>query len=89
MKTAGTNIRLSKLTQEDFPQWGKMGEGWGKTLHMVLGVPPCFPHFSPQGEGSQEEIYAILLVKMKVFSAYEASPTGEKWGRGWKVAEEV
>ena len=86
MKTAGTNIRLSKLTLEDFPQWGKVGEGWGKTLDMVLRVLPCFPHFPPQGEGSQDQICATLLIKMKVFNAYEASPTGGKWG---KVGEEV
>ena len=47
--TAG---RLSKLSLEDFPQWGKVGEGWGKTLDMVFRVPQCFPHFLPQGEGS-------------------------------------
>ena len=86
MKTADTNIRLSKITLEAFPQWGKVGEGLGKTLDMVLRVPPCFPHFSPQGEGSQEQIYEILLVRMKVFNAYKASPTGGKWG---KVGEEV
>ena len=63
-----------------------VGEGWGKTLNMVLRVPPCFPNFSPQGEGSQEQIYEILLVRMKVFNAYKASPTGGKWG---KVGEEV
>ena len=81
--TAG---RLSKLTLEDFPHWEKVGEGWGKTLDMVLRVPPCFPHFPPQGEGSQEQIYAILHVRMKVSKAYEGSPTGGKWG---KVGEEV
>ena len=73
--TAG---RLSKLTIEDFPHWGKVGKGRGKTLAMVLRVPPCFPHFSPQVEGSQEQIYAILHVRMKVSKAYEASPTGGK-----------
>ena len=71
--TAG---RLSKLTLEDFPHWGKLGEGWGTTLDMVFKVPPCFPHFLQQGEGSQDQISATLLIKMKVFNAYEASPTG-------------
>ena len=53
---------------------------------MVFKVPPCFPHFLPQGEGSQDQICATLLIKMKVFNAYEASPTGGKWG---KKGEEV
>ena len=60
---------------EDFPHRGKVGEGWGKTLVMVLRVPPCFPHFSPQGEGTKDQICATLLIKMKVLNAYEASPT--------------
>ena len=81
--TAG---RLSKLILEGFPHWGKVGEGWGKTLDMVLRVLPCFLHFPPQGEGSQDQTCATLLIKMKVFNAYEASPTGGKWG---KVGEEV
>ena len=63
-----------------------MGEDWGKTLEIVLRVPPCFPHFSPQGEGSQDQICVTLLIKIKVYEAYEASPTGGKWG---KVGEEV
>ena len=61
--TAG---RLSKLTIEDFPHWGKVGEDWGKTLEIVLRVPPCFPHFSPQGEGSQDQICATLLIKTRL-----------------------
>ena len=89
MKTAGTNIRLSKLTLEDFPQWGKAGEGWGKTLHRVLRVPPCFPHFSPQGEGSQGQIYGFFLVRMKVSNAFKASPTGRKWGKKGEGGKEV
>ena len=80
MKTAGTHIRLSKLTLEDFPQWGKVGEGWGKTLDMVLRVSPYFPLFPPQGKCSKDQICATLLIKMKVFNTYKASPTGVKWG---------
>ena len=45
-------------------------------------LPPLFP----EGEGSQEEIYVILLVRMMVFNDHKASPTGGKWG---KVGEEV
>ena len=48
---------------------------------MVLRVLPCFSHFLPQGEGSQDQIWATLLIKMKVYDAYEASPTGGKWGK--------
>ena len=40
----------------------------------------------PLGENSQEQICAILLLKMKVFNDHEASPIGEKWG---KMGEEV
>ena len=65
----------------DFPHWGKVGEGWGKTLDMFFRVPPCFPNFSPQGEGFQEQIFANFVVKMIVIKAYGASPTGGKWGK--------
>ena len=53
---------------------------------MVLRVPPCFPDFPPKGEGSKDQICATLLIKMKVFNAFKASPIGGKWG---KVGEEV
>ena len=59
---------------------------------MVLRVPICFPHFSPQGEGSKDQISATLLIKMKVFIAYEAPPTGGKWGRmgeGWGKTQDM
>ena len=58
-----------------------MGEGLGKTLDMVLRVPPCFPHFLPQGEGSRDQIPVTLLIKIEVYEAYEAFPTGGKWGK--------
>ena len=79
--TAG---RLSKVTLDDFPHWGKVGEDWGKTLEIVLRVSPCFPHFSPQRKGSQDQICATLLIKIEVYDAYEASPTGESGGRWGK-----
>ena len=63
-----------------------MGEGWGKTLDIVLRVPPCYPHFPPQGESSKDQICATLLIKMKVFNGYEASPTGGKWGKRSKIS---
>ena len=58
-----------------------LGEGWGNTQDMVIRVPACFPHFPPQGEGFKDQICASLLIKMKVLNAYEASPTGGKWGK--------
>ena len=68
------------------PPLGESGGRWGKSLEIVFRVPPCFPHFYPQGEGSQDQICVTLLIKIKVYEAYEASPTGGKWG---KVGEEV